>query len=79
MIDSMIFIGAMIIAITQIIKIIIPQVSGAITIGVAMLVGVGVALLAPYIGVAHLTIAQGIMDALAAVGVHTVASAASSN
>lgn len=74
MVDSVIFIGAIIIAITEAIKYVAPAVSGAITIMVAMLVGIGVALVGPHIGVAAISIAQGIMTALAAVGVHTVAS-----
>ena len=71
--DSVIFIGAAIIAVTQAVKIALPQVSGAVTILVAVLVGVLVALLDTHIGVADITVAQGIMIALAAVGVHTTA------
>lgn len=71
--DSAIFIGAAIIALTQAIKYIVPGVSGAITIIVAILLGILVSLLGPTIGVAHITIAEGIITALAAVGVHTTA------
>lgn len=73
MIDSTLFIGAIIIAVTQAIKAVWPVVSGAVTIIVACLVGVAVALLDTHIGVANITVAQGILTALAAVGVHTVA------
>jgi hypothetical protein len=74
MVDSVVFIGAIIIAVTQAIKFVAPKVSGAVTIIVAMIVGALVAALAPHIGVAHITIAQGILTGLGAVGVHTVAS-----
>jgi hypothetical protein len=73
MIDSVLFIGAIIIAVTQAVKFVWPKVSGAVTIIIAILVGVVVALLDTHIGVADITVAQGIMIALAAVGVHTTA------
>lgn len=74
MIDSYVFIGSVIIAVTQAIKYVAPKVSGVITMIVAVLVGIVVALLATHIGIAPISVAQGIMTALAAVGVHTVAS-----
>lgn len=73
MIDSVLFIGAIIIAVTQAVKFVWPKVSGAVTIIIAILVGVAVALLDTHIGVADITVAQGVMIALAAVGVHTTA------
>jgi hypothetical protein len=73
MIEGSIFIGAVIIAVTQVVKYLNPQVNGALTIGVAVLVGILVALLDKKIGVVDLTVAQGIMVALAAVGVHATA------
>lgn len=75
MVDSAVFIGAIIIAITEAIKMLAPKVSGALTIIVAVLVGITVALLGPAIGIVQISVAQGILTALAAVGVHTVASA----
>jgi hypothetical protein len=78
MIDSAIFIGAMIIAIVQAIKYVFPQVTGAITTIVAILVGIAAAVVAPHIGIVPITIAQGIMTALASVGVHTVVSSTGS-
>lgn len=74
MIDSTVFIGAMIVAVVQAIKEVFPQVSGAITTLVAVVVGAVIALLAPHIGVASITVAQGMLTALASVGVHTVVS-----
>lgn len=73
MIDSVVFIGAVIIAVTQAIKYLAVGVSGIVTMIVAVIVGVLVALLDTHIGIADITVAQGILTALAAVGVHTVA------
>lgn len=74
MIDSTVFIGAMIIAVVQMIKEVFPQVSGAITTFVALAVGALVGVFATHIGLAPVTVAQGMLTALASVGVHTVAS-----
>jgi len=74
MIDSTIFIGAIIIAITQAIKYVAPKVSGLITMLVALLVGILVAVLDTSIGLTNISVAQGILIALAAIGTHTVAS-----
>ncbi len=54
---------------------VVPTVSGVVTVIVALLVGVLVALLDTAIGVANVSVAQGILIALASVGTHTVASA----
>jgi len=74
MIDSVVFIGALIVAITQAIKYVALAVSGAITIIVAMVVGLFVAVFAHALGVDPITPAQGILTGLASAGVHTVAS-----
>lgn len=74
MIQGAIFIGAIIIAITQCIKLLAPKVNGAVTIIVAVIVGILVALLDKQIGVVDITVAQGILIALGAVGVHTTVS-----
>ena len=71
--DSVILIGAVIIAITQAVKFLAPNIHGAVTIGVAVLVGVLVAFIDTEIGVVDITVAQGIVTALAAVGVHSTA------
>lgn len=68
------FIGLIIIAITQAIKTWIPQVSGGITILVAIIVGVVVALLDTHIGLADISVVNGVTIALGAVGVHTTVS-----
>lgn len=77
MVDSTIFIGAMIIAIVEAIKQVVPGVSGAITTVVAVVVGALVAVFATHIGLGAITVAQGILTGLASAGVHTVASAVS--
>lgn len=71
MIEGTVFIGAVIIAATQFIKNIVPQVNGSVTIAVAVAVGILVALLDTHIGVVDITVAQGILIALGATGVHT--------
>lgn len=73
MIEGTLFIGAVIIAATQFVKSLVPEVNGAITIGIAVVVGIVVALLDTQIGVVNISVAQGILIALAAVGVHTTA------
>ncbi len=74
MVESVVFIGTIIVAITQAIKFLIPKVNGAVTIAVAALVGLVVALVDVQIGVVDLTVAQGVMTGLSAAGVVTVAS-----
>lgn len=73
MVEGAVFIGAVIIAVTQAIKFLAPNVSGAITILIAALLGLLVALVDTNIGVVDMTVAQGILTGLAAAGVHTVA------
>lgn len=72
--DGAVFIGAIIIALTQAIKYVAPKVNGAVTILVAVLVGALVGVIDQEIGVTDVTVAQGVMVGLAAVGVVTTAS-----
>lgn len=80
MIEGTIFIGAIIIAVTQFFKLVsasstkLVTISGWLTIPVAILTGILVALLDTHIGVVDITVAQGIIIALGAVGVHTTVS-----
>jgi hypothetical protein len=74
MVQSTVFIGAIIIAVTQFIKFVAPKVNGELTILAAIIVGVVVALLDTHIGIADISVAQGVLTALGAVGVHSVAS-----
>ena len=71
--DAIVFVGLVIVAITQIIKMFVPAVNGGITIIVALLVGIGVAVIDRYIGVEDITIAQGIVAALSAIGLSSLA------
>lgn len=77
--EATLFISLIIVALTQIVKLVAPKVTGVATVVVAILAGVVVALLDTTIGVADITIAQGIVSALGAVGITTVASKVSSN
>jgi hypothetical protein len=76
MFSSTIFIGLVIVAVTQIVKEIFPQVSGALTIILAMVIGVLASLFGVTVGIDQISVAQGVAIALASVGAHTVASAA---
>lgn len=73
MVEGTVFIGAVIIALTQVIKYLVPNVNGALTILIAALVGVVVGLIDGLIGVTDVTIAQGLMIGLGAVGTVTAA------
>jgi high-affinity Fe2+/Pb2+ permease len=72
-VEAVLFIGSAIIAVTQAIKYLVPQVNGAITIAVAVLIGLAVSLIDKEIGVSDLSVAEGIMTGLASSGVVTVA------
>ena len=73
MVEGSIFIGAAIIAVTQAIKELAPKVNGAVTVIVAVALGIVVALIDKEIGIVDMTVAQGILTALSAAGVVTVA------
>ena len=77
MVTAAILIGAIIIAITQALKFLSAKISGIITMIVAVLVGIVIAALSsnPKFGIPSITIAQGVLVALGALGVHTTASA----
>lgn len=74
MIEALIFVPFLIIAVTQVIKMFVPRVNSGVTILVALGVGVLVALLDTHIGVADISVAQGLVLAGSAVGI-TVAAA----
>lgn len=71
--DAVVFIGLVIVAITQIIKMFVPAVSGGVTIIVAFAVGILVALVDQYIGVVDITIAEGVVASLSAIGLSALA------
>lgn len=76
MVDATIFIPLIIVAVTQMVKMALPQVTGFVTILVAFGVGVVVALVDTSIGVTDVTIAGGLVAALGAVGITALASKA---
>ncbi len=76
MTDAAIFIPLIIIAITQMIKMALPQINGFVTIIIAFAVGLVVALVDNVIGITDITIAQGLVLALGSIGITTIASKA---
>lgn len=79
MVEATLFVPLMIVAVTQIVKMILPNVKGWLTIIVAIVLGVVVAMLDTHIGVTDITIAQGIVLALEAIGVTVLAKKAGGN
>lgn len=77
MVEATLFIPLIIVAITQMIKMIFPQVTGFLTIMVAFAVGIVVALIDVHIGVENISVAAGLICALGAIGLTTVAGKAS--
>lgn len=73
MIEATFIIPLLIVAVTQMIKMILPTVQGWVTIIVALIIGVVIALTDTYIGVVDITVAQGIVLALGAIGVSVLA------
>lgn len=76
MVDAVIFIPLIIVAVTQMVKMAFPQITGFLTILIALIVGVVIALIDTAIGVADVTVAQGLVHALGAVGITAIASKA---
>lgn len=75
-VPATVFVPFLIIAATQIIKMYVPKVNGAVTILVALALGVLVALLDTHIGVSDISVAVGLVLAGAAVGITVTASKA---
>lgn len=76
MVEATLFIPLMILAATQLVKMLIPTVSGWLTIIVAFVVGVVIALVDTHIGVTNITVAQGLVYSLGAIGLSVVANKA---
>ena len=74
MVEATLFIALAIVGTTQFIKYVAPQINGAVTIGVAVLLGVLVGIFDTRIGVTDITVAAGIVIGLSAVGITTTAS-----
>jgi hypothetical protein len=75
-VDAAILIPLLIIAVTQMVKMALPQVTGFVTILIALVVGVLVAVLDVPLGIADITVAQGLYLALGAVGITAIAAKA---
>lgn len=73
MVDASLFIPLVIIALTQFIKMAIPQVKGWVTIIIAFFVGLLIALVDQLIGIVDISIAQGLVYALGAIGISVIA------
>ena len=72
--NSIIFLSVVIIALTQMVKMALPErVYGWITILIALVVGVLAAVFAPVLGLEHMTIADGVAAALGAIGITATA------
>lgn len=73
MVEAGLFVSLIIVAITQMIKMAAPAVVGWVTIAVAFVVAILIALVDNLIGVTDISIAEGIVYALGAVGISAVA------
>lgn len=71
LVQASLFIPLLIVAVTQLIKMALPTVTGWLTVVVAFVVGVVVALVDTHIGVQDITVAQGVVYALGAIGIST--------
>lgn len=71
--DAVVFIGVVIVAITELIKMAAPAVKGWVTIVVALAAALVVALVDGFIGVTDITIAQAFVAWFGAVGFSTLA------
>lgn len=76
MVEASLFISLVIVAVTQMLKMALPAITGFVTILVAFAVGVLVALVDTAIGVEDISIAGGIVAALGAIGISALASKA---
>lgn len=71
--DAVVFIGIVIVAITEMIKMAAPAVKGWVTILVALAAAIVIALIDQFIGVTDITIAQAFVAWFGAVGLSTLA------
>lgn len=71
LVQASLFIPLLIVAVTQLIKMALPTVTGWLTVVVAFVVGIVVALVDTHIGVQDITVAQGVVYALGAIGITT--------
>ena len=77
--EALFFLSVVIIALTQMVKMALPErVTGFVTILIALVMGVLVSLFADVLGILPTTIAEGIVAALGAIGITTTTSKAGS-
>lgn len=76
MVEATLFIPLIIVAITQMIKMALPQVTGFVTILVALVVGVVISVVDTSIGVRDVTVAGGLVLALGSIGITAIAAKA---
>lgn len=76
MVSAAVLIPLLIVAFTQFLKQAVPNIKGFVTVLVALLVGIVVALIDGFIGVTDITVAEGIVFALEAIGITILASKA---
>lgn len=76
MIEASLFIPLIIVAITQLIKKLLPSVEGWLTIIVALSVGALIGAIDTHIGVSNVTVAQGVVYGLGAIGLNILANKA---
>ena len=73
MIEAALFFGAVIIGVTRFIKLLAPNVNGALTVAVAVALGILLAVVDKEIGVVDISVAQGILLGFGSVGAVNVA------
>lgn len=76
LVDATVFLPLVIVAATQMVKMAVPKLPAWVTIAVAFLLGIVVALVDTAIGIKDISIANGILVALTAIGITVVASKA---
>lgn len=76
MVEASLFIPLLILALTQLVKMAVPTVHGWVTVAVAFGVGVLIAVVDELIGVVDITIAEGLVYALGAIGLSATAAKA---
>lgn len=73
MVEAVFFLSLVLVAVVQMIKMALPTVQSWLTIVVAVGLGIALAFIDVHIGVTDITIAQGIVIALGAVGISVAA------
>lgn len=75
--EAVLFLSVVVVALTQLVKMALPEaVHGWITVIIAFVVGIVVALVDTLIGVADISIAEGLVASLGAIGISTAFSKA---